>query len=449
MHEMLDRFGLHPWTVTLRPTVHVSIDLGSGLVYLLVAVAAFLATRRRPAYGIAVLIVATPLGLARYVAGTSITLEKVALAGFMIALALSRPFWAIVKTVPVRRIAVALACALAAIAFSAFAAEYRVDVAREFLKWVEYALVFGACALAFGTDPDERPIWRGIVTAGTIVVISALAQYVVGANAGIFVHGSSVPRIAGVLEGPNQLSGYLGLVLPLALARNLLRRDGRLVAFVIVLAVTDVLTLSRSGIVAAAVGCTVVFLVMRPPRVVRTRTVAGAVALVGLVVFLAVRAGFSGDYFSLNPVPQPADHLGNRAILWHAAIVMWEGSPIVGVGAGNYEERLPDAGAPGIHTHANSIYLQSLAEGGVIMLATTIGIFATIIVTLGRGRVRIPIVTGALAATVGFAVHQIYDDLVFFPKVGVMWWILVGLAAGELARRAIRSQRLVSQTVAA
>ena len=445
----LERFGLHPWTVTLRPDIHVPIDRWTALAYLLVAVVAAYATRRRPAYGLAALIVATPLGLARYVGTTSLTIEKAAVIGFVGALIVARPFWTVLGNPPVRRIALALAGALAAIAISAIEAQDRLAVARELLKWTEYGVVFLACAVAFAADSDERPIWRAIGIGGTIVAVSALAQYVVGANAGIFVRGGSVPRIAGLLEGPNQLSGYLGLLLPVVLARNLLHRDAGLLAFFSLLAVTDVLTLSRSGIVAAIVGCAIVFFVLRPPRIVRTRSIVGVLAIAALAVFFALRAGFSEQYFSLAPVPQPADHLGNRAILWRAAIVMWKRSPIVGVGAGNFEEDLPEAGAPGVHTHANSIYLQSLAEGGVIMLAATLGIFATILVTFGRSGVRVPLVTGALAATVGFAVHQLYDDLVFFPKVGVMWWILVGLAAGELARRAIRSQRQMREPVAA
>ena len=40
---------------------------------------------------------------------------------------------------------------------------------------------------------------------------------------------------------------------------------------------------------------------------------------------------------------------------------------------------------------------------------------------------------GALAATIGFALHQIIDDLVFYPKVGVMWWIVLGIASARVA----------------
>jgi hypothetical protein len=37
----------------------------------------------------------------------------------------------------------------------------------------------------------------------------------------------------------------------------------------------------------------------------------------------------------------------------------------------------------------------------------------------------------ALAASIGFAIHQVFDLLVFFPKVGELWWILIALAAAR------------------
>jgi hypothetical protein len=38
---------------------------------------------------------------------------------------------------------------------------------------------------------------------------------------------------------------------------------------------------------------------------------------------------------------------------------------------------------------------------------------------------------GIGAATFGFAVHQIFDVLTFFPKIGAFWWILLGTVAGR------------------
>jgi O-antigen ligase len=170
------------------------------------------------------------------------------------------------------------------------------------------------------------------------------------------------------------------------------------------------------------------------------RYAAGIACGLAALVVIALRAGVQPGYFTLDQATQ-ADHLGNRSQLWHAAIVLWRSSPLVGVGAGNYELDLAQAGLVGVRTHANSIYLQSLAEGGLVGLATTLALFASIIVTLARSAVRRPLVVGALGATVALASHQILDDLFFFPKVAAEFWLIAGVAVAEIAARRLFEQR--------
>ena len=439
---------LHPWTVTLRHETHVPVDLPSALVYAVCAVVVALLTRRRPALGVAALLVLAPFDFARYAGPTTITTLKAGLVGMLLALAFSRPDLAAFRTLPVRAMLAAFAATLVAIALSATHAQHLGAVVREAFKDGEYLLLFLGAIAAFATDPDDRPFWRTLEIAVALVCLSALAEYVVGAHSGIVVHGASFPRIAGALEGPNQLAGYLDVGLPVLVARALLHRDRRLVLVIALAAITDVLTISRSGIIGVALGVVVVLLVLRPLGGTAWRF-AGAVTLVVVAgAALALRAGVPAGYFSLDQAPQAADHLANRSQLWHAAVELWRTSPVVGVGAGNYELDLAQAGLPNVRTHANSIYLQSLAEMGIVGLLVTLAMFAVTIATLGRSAVRRPLVVGALGATVALAAHQTFDDLFFFPKVATAYWLVVGVAVAEVAARRLFERRRAAAAIA-
>jgi O-antigen ligase len=261
------------------------------------------------------------------------------------------------------------------------------------------------------------------------------------------VSGRSLPRIAGALEGPNQLAGYLDVALPVLVARALVHRDRVLTAVILLATITDVLTISRSGVVGAAVGVVVVLLVLRPFSSAAWRFAGVMLVIAALGISLALRAGVPTGYFTLDQATQSADHLGNRSQLWRAAVALWRTSPAVGVGAGNYELDLDQVGLRGVRTHANSIYLQSLAETGVVGLTATVALFAVTIVILARSRVRRPLVVGALGAAVALASHQVLDDLFFFPKVASAYWLVVGVAIAEVAARRLFERRRAASYV--
>jgi hypothetical protein len=432
----------HPMTVTLRQQVHVPVDLPSALVYLACAAGVFALTRRRPALGVAALLVLAPFDLARYAGPTTVTTLKAGLIGMLAALALGAPDLAALRTFPLRAMVTAFGFVLVAIALSATHAEHLDAVLREGLKNVEYLVLFLGATIAFATDPDDRPFWRVLELAVALVCLSALAEYPLGAHNGIFLgHHQPFPRIAGALEGPNQLAGYLDVAIPVLVARTIIHRDRVLLAVLALAIVVDLLTFSRAGIVGAALGVATVLIVLRPPGRVTWRFIGLAAAIGGLGVVIALRAGVPPGYFSLEQPPQPGDHLANRAQLWQAALALWHTSPLLGIGAGNYEFELARAGLAGVRTHANSIYLQSLAEGGVVGMLATVSLFFVTAITLARSAVRRPIVVGALGATVALASHQIFDDLFFFPKVASAYWLVTGVAIAEIVARRLFERR--------
>jgi O-antigen ligase len=410
---------------------HYPLDVLHAVLYACIAIGVGILTYRRPALGVGVLLFCAPFAEARYAYGTSITIPKAALFGFVLALLAHRPSARVFAERPVRALLLALAGVLAAIVLSFLHALHHDAVAREFAKWLEYVVTFAAVAVGFANDPDDRPIWNALIAVAFVQVAESISQLLFGASAGVFIHGRPVPRVSGSLEGPNQFAGWLNILVPILFARTLTHRNAWLVTALVLSAAAEAATLSRSGIVAGLAAAVVVLVVTRPSRVVGIRFGAGAVALAAILVALGLSAGLEARFFSLAEVAQP-DHLGTRQILWSSAVELWRTSPIVGIGAGNFEFDLGMVGHPEVQTHANSVYLQALSETGLIGLAAMLFLIWTTIATFARRFSRRPLVIGMFASGVALALHQVYDDLWFFPKVGVFWALMLAIAVVEL-----------------
>jgi O-antigen ligase len=419
----------------------------AALGFLAAGVFVALATKRRPALGLAALIASVPFAFYQAAGRTTLTLPKAVLLGLTAGLLARRADPSALGSRAARPLLIAGAFVLVATALSGLHAANRAPVARETLKALEYLLTFGAALLAARAGWEERIVRTALAATVTLVACLALAQAAGGAPSVIAVAGHVIPRVAGPLEGPNQLAGYLGLALPVLLAFALARAPlGIELAGLGLGAMALALTLSRAGLLAGLLALGVVAALSRSRR--------GLVLLMlgaGLVLGLAtlVLQGFAATHsvagafnllfhFSSIAEAQEPGHVGRRSQLWAAAIALWRSHPLLGVGAGNFELELGSVGLTGVRTHANSLYLQSLAEGGIVGLAATLALVAASLASFARGPFREPLVLGALAASLGFALHQCVDLLVFYPKVGEFWWIL--LALGVSRREAAASE---------
>ncbi|MBV8345777.1 MAG: O-antigen ligase family protein [Candidatus Eremiobacteraeota bacterium] len=421
----------------------VPLDPPSAALFVAAFVAAALVTSRRAAYGLAALILATPFAFAHEVAGTSITLPKVVLLGVLLGLSTYSRAATALRERPAPLLLGALGLYCIATALTIADAAHRGPVVRETLKAVEYAGVFVAAFCCYRVDPEDAPLLTATAVAAIVVAGTALAQEIAGAPSGLYIGAAIVPRIAGVLEGPNQLSAYCEIATASLGAWAVARPSAAVRTALFLIVWADVLSFSRAGLFGLAVVAAILAAVTGRAawRALRPALYGLAAGALGSA-WWAVYAHTPGVLrVSLQPSLY-AGGVGNRSELWAAAWRMWREHPLLGVGAGNFELELPRYGVYGVRTHANSWYLQSLAEGGIVLLCATVALVAAILAALlGNGamaRLRngSPWVVAAVAATVALALHQFVDLLVFYPKVGGAWWLLVGIAAAARSTRA-------------
>jgi O-antigen ligase len=406
-----------------------ALDLMSALVFLVVGAATAYLAYRRPSWAIGVFILIDPFAWYHDVGRTTITFPKVVLAAIIVGLLARRTSIRPLFCKESRALSIAALALIAANALSIVPAVYADVVARETFKAIEYALAFAVCVVAVADDPDPRPVRVALIGAVTLVAMTALVQEFLGTPSSTSIAGHAVPRLAGVLEGPNQLAGYLGLAIPVLLAYAAILRDRLCAAVSAIAFLVLILTLSRAGIAATLLAIALLAVVGRGFNVRIALAAAGGALGAGAAALAAI--GGLNRFMSFSEIGAPTG-LATRSQLWTAAIDLWKRSPWLGIGAGNYELELPTVGLLGVRTHANSLYLQALVEGGVPLLAATLWSVYASIATFAAARGRDPLVLGVLAACFGLAIHQVFDCLTFYPKVGEFWWILMGIAVGRM-----------------
>ncbi|HEY1867727.1 MAG TPA: O-antigen ligase family protein [Candidatus Cybelea sp.] len=422
--------------MTYRPVVDrfavsIPLDPPSAALFVAVFIGAAWVTSRRPVYGLCALVLATPVAFAHEILGTTITIEKAVLLGVLLGLTTYRGNTALLRRRPALPLLTVLCAFVVVTALTAIDAVYRGVVVREALKAAQYAATFLAAFLCYARDREDGALIGTISITAIAVAISALAQELLGSPSGLYIGGAIVPRIAGLLEGPNQLAAYCEIAVATLGAWALVRRSRLLDVALVLTVCAGVLTFSRAGWIAlAAVGVILIAVGGRAAWPALRPAAGGLVIGIAGALWWAVYAHTPGVLRASLEPSLYAGGVGNRSELWHAAWRMWRAHPILGVGAGNFELLLASYGISGVRTHANSWYLQSLAEGGFLLFAVTIALLVTILTSFGRrmGSAS-PWVLAALAATVALALHQVVDYLVFYPKVGSAWWLLIGIAA--------------------
>ncbi len=343
----------------------------------------------------------------------------------------------------------------------------------EMIKWGQVALVLLVVPTML-TPPRAKWLVATLILGAVGQALLGVYQFVFRIGPDWFIILGGFMRASGSFGQPNPFAGYLGVTLPVALSLllwaigELWRQPGRTASIWLgyTLAATGLISAgmlaswSRGGWLGAAVGCAAVIF-LRSRRALIAGIAAGLVGLIGGLIgtftpqlippsisqrLMGLPAFFGlGDVLN-QPVTDENFSIIERVAHWVAAIRMWERSPWLGVGPGNYAVVYPEVHLPRWQEalgHAHNIYLNVLGESGLIGLIAFCLCWLIIIGWLAQQLYRAhqqkarwfaALIIGVIGVLLHLSLHNFFDNLfVQGIQIHVALWLVSIQASGFLS----------------
>lgn len=337
----------------------------------------------------------------------------------------------------------------------------------EWLKWVAVAVMI------WHLSETGRANWRWLVFA---VLVSAMANGIVGLY--IFFGGSGADhllilgryyRAFGTFGQPNPFGGFMGIALPLAAMRaavevyqiwldlraghrippSRILRLAAIACAAAIIAAALFASWSRGAWLGLAVSLGAM-LVALPRRLVHGIFLAIALASLLMALWWAGLlprsivnrlTSAATDLFAISDARGIDITPANFAIIerlahWQAAVNMAQDQPLLGIGLGNYADEysryhLINWEAP--LGHAHNLYLNLLAETGIVGLAAYLAFWIMVFRITWRtrshpDRTARAVAIGLLGCWTYIAVHSVFDNL-FVNNLFLHTGVLLGVLA--------------------
>jgi O-antigen ligase len=342
---------------------------------------------------------------------------------------------------------------LSAVFLSAVNAVQVSAVIKQCLRYAEMVVLTAYVSNTCLSGKDVYENLRLLLGMGLVVSVIGLIQTVAGPKAGmnlglehLTLYDGGVMRAYGTFGHPNQLAGYLILILPAAAielfyGKTWQARAFPLVCLAVMLAAL-MATFSRGawlGLGLAGLGLFVAVV----PRAWLWRGLA-----IGLVVIGLLYAGmklFPGpgvlvvDRMYSMQHPEQEDSVSFRKVCLQTAGKMFQTHPWLGFGAGEYELNIRKYfnetyyAWSAMDKHIHNLYVQILIESGLfgligflVWLGYGVAVPARRMFKLPPGYAR-SILAACLAGVLAFLIHNNFDVLTVFAR-GTHAAVMLGLS---------------------
>jgi len=324
-----------------------------------------------------------------------------------------------------------LAALFAAVALSA-AWSVRPDSSlRELLLWTTYLGIVAIVSSSLASPRGARHFTDAIIVIGAWLSLIGLLYIFWAANPGL--------RWYSTFYAPNAFAAFLLLVLPLALARAVMARGRRdafqYAAMAVLLGTAFILTYSRGAYVALLLTSVAAAAVFRPAGRSAVGRLALMAALTVFCVTLLIRTPGSVVNRTTEILDSSSSSIQDRLGFWRSAAGIFRDYPLTGSGPGTFAFVHGKYQGRYYAQDAHNLYLQTLAELGLVGAAA----FAGVLVAFGslwrrtlrkaRGTEEYGLIAGIGLSLLAFLVHSGVEMGWRFPANPAVAFALAGVLA--------------------
>ena len=317
------------------------------------------------------------------------------------------------------------------------------------------ALYFSILALVTSA-PRLKGLLILMLVVGFLEALYGLLLYFGGDQLGLWNPGQAQVTVSGTYVNQNHFAGLLEITIPVglglllsswpgheepsgknsilrSLSTFMLSQRAVILFCILIMTAALIMTESRGGIGALAVGVTVAVSIAVWREGVRARELALGMMAVALVAIAITWLG-SGRF---SEKLQAAGFSSDRGDLRELSYRMISDNPLFGTGLGTYRWVFPsykdERFGSYFYEHAHNDFLEVLGEQGIIGASLlALGLFLiSFQIVRAYGRRRDPLVRGALFATiagcVSLMIHGLVDFNFHIPANASYFFVLLGL----------------------
>lgn len=327
---------------------------------------------------------------------------------------------------------------------------------QEMIKVLLYGFLFFAILNNLHRQETTGVVGATLIFIGMAIAFYALIQFLTDSNkVWNFVRPESyAKRGSGTFICPNNMAGYLEMLLPLGMAYTLTGRFTHLrkvfIGYATLMIFTGItVSISRGGWLATGVALLILFVFFVRQRDYRFQALGMLAALAVIATVILTNAELSPQ--SQNKLNTEEVSGDVRTLIWGPALQMWEDHPWWGVGPAHFDYRFrayrpASSYIQGRPDRVHNDYLNTLVDwgvvGAVLVLLAWACFFRGVVrswpfvqraqndLTAKRSN-RTSFVLGGVLGLVAILIHSFFDFNLHIPANAILAVTLMALVAGH------------------